>query len=399
MGRFVVRTAAAAALLLGPLAAGSAGAQEQESYPKVQITGRAQEQFYWFDNEAFAEDVGPQSNFFLRRVRLEARGELSERVAFFIQPSFEGGRTTSSTTTCDPVTVPAGGGTVRPECTTTSRGGIRLRDAWIDLRLTPAGTRTALFVRGGQEKRPFSRLELLSSNNLPTIERGAGDGLPFAASNDVFDDLGFMSQDVGASVRLEHALAGEPGGSGARLATLWVGVYNGQGESLDDVNDAKSFGARATASLAGRLDVGASVFSRDRILAADSAFRTTGWGVDAQWSRPGEPGLFALAEYLQGEDATVAKNTVRGGQVLAAWHLRTASPRGLLYAVEPALRVDLVDPNADADAPNDRVTTLTGGLNFYLARRAILRVAYERQSLQGADDAVQGVRSQLQVNF
>ena len=51
----------------------------------------------------------------------------------------------------------------------------------------------------GQEKRPFSRYELTSSNNLPSIERGAGRGLPGKASNDIFGDNGFLSHDVGAA--------------------------------------------------------------------------------------------------------------------------------------------------------------------------------------------------------
>ena len=42
---------------------------------------------------------------------------------------------------------------------------------------TPGAGKTLLFLRGGQEKRPFGRYELTSSNNLPSIERGAGAGI------------------------------------------------------------------------------------------------------------------------------------------------------------------------------------------------------------------------------
>ena len=48
--------------------------------------------------------------------------------------------------------------------------------------------------------------------------------------------------------------------------TLKVGAYNGQGESLNDVNNKKSFGARATAALTSKIDVGASWFSHDGIM-------------------------------------------------------------------------------------------------------------------------------------
>ena len=80
--------------------------EAQATYPDIEITGRLQEQFYYFGNDAYAADVGPQSNIFTRRARIEARGHVSEKVSLFIQPSFENGR-----------------------------GGLRLRDAYIDVRL------------------------------------------------------------------------------------------------------------------------------------------------------------------------------------------------------------------------------------------------------------------------
>jgi hypothetical protein len=105
-----------------------------------------------------------------------------------------------------------------------------------------------------------------------------------------------------------------------------------------------------------------------------------------------------LAEYLQGDDASVAKNTMRGIQVIAAYNVRMKSPTSWLYAVEPVVRFDSADPNTDADA--DRVTTITAGMGVYMSSRAWFRVAYERQSFQ-ADGApsISGVRSMLAVNF
>src|SRR5215207_3906979 len=219
-------------------------AAAQASYPNVKLTGRLQEQFYYFDNDPYEATVGPNGNFFTRRARIEARGEISENVSVFIQPSFEGGRNLSSlTTTCTSTAVPGGGGTPVITCRTTGRSGLRLRDAYIDVRFTKVANKSAVYLRAGQEKRPFSRYELTSSTNLPSIERGAGQGLLPRASNDVFGSAGFLSHDVGSSLRLEHKL------DDVRLVTVKVGVYNGQGESLNDVNDKTSFGARATAAV------------------------------------------------------------------------------------------------------------------------------------------------------
>ena len=346
----------------------AAPASAQDTYPDIEINGRLHQQFYWFGNDAYETEVGPESNVFTRRARIEASGRIAENVSFKIQPSFEGGR----------------------------ESGVRLRDAYIDVRLSREKARSTVVLRAGQDKRPFGRYELLSSTNLISIERGAGDGLPGAASGDLFDSAEFLSHDVGASLRLEHELDED------RTVGLTVGAYNGQGESLDDVNDRKSFGARATAAVTDRLDVGASWFAHDGIVddgvTVDSSFTNHAWGLDAQYGKPGDERLFALVEYLQGDDASAAKLRMRGLQLVAAWHFRGAAPDARLYAVEPFARLDLADP--DADGQDDRVTTFTAGVGLYLSAKAWLRVGYERQSFE-ADGAgsVSGIRSMLAVSF
>jgi hypothetical protein len=365
---------------------GSASAQT--TYPNVKLTGRLQEQFYVFDNEPYAATVGSESNFFTRRARIEARGQISENVTVYIQPSFEGGRNLSNVvTTCSGTPL---------VCRTTGRSGLRLRDAWIDVRFSPEASKGGLYLRAGQEKRPYSRYELTSSNNLVSIERGAGQGLLPRASNDLFNSNGFLAHDVGASIRYEYKL------DDLRLVTLKFGAYNGQGESLNDVNNTKSFGARATAGLWSKLDIGGSWFAHDGIVTVgttpDSAFTNYAWGVDAQWGKPGDEGLYVLGEYLDGNDATAAKNKIRGVQGLAAYNYRFKSPTSWLYAIEPAFRVDLADPNTALES--DRATLITAVLGIYMSSKAQLRVAYERQSFQNdIAPAISGLRSALTVNF
>ena len=376
---------------------GTATADAQTTYPNVKLSGRLQEQFYYFSNEDYTAAVGPQSNVFTRRARIEARGQISENVSVYIQPSFEGGRNLSSVaTTCTSTPVAPGGGTPVLTCRTTGRSGLRLRDAYIDVRFSPEASRSGLYLRAGQEKRPVSRYELTSSNNLPSIERGGGQGLLPRASNDLFTSAGFLSHDVGASVRLEHKL------DEVRLVTLKLGMYNGQGESLNDVNDKKSFGARGTVGITPKLEVGGSWFAHDAVVTVggvpDSSFTNYAFDIDAQWGKPGDEGLFALAEYLHGNDASASKFTIQGFQSVAAYNIRMQSPTSWLYAVEPAFRIDLADPNTDAD--DDRVTTITGVLGVYMSSRAQFRVGYERQSFQGdVSPSISGVRSALTVNF
>ena len=376
---------------------GVATATAQTSYPNIKLSGRLQEQFYHFSNEVYGAVLGPKSNIFTRRARIEARGQISENVSVYIQPSFEGGRNLSSvTTTCTSTAIGPGGGTPTLTCRTTGRSGLRLRDAYIDVRFSPEAGRSALYLRAGQEKRPFSRYELISSTNLPSIERGGGAGIFPRASNDLFGGAGFLSHDVGASVRLEHKL------DDARLITLKIGAYNGQGESLNDVNNKKSIGARGTVAITPKLEIGGSWFAHDGIVTVagvpDSGFTNYAFDIDAQWGKPGDEGLFALAEYLHGNDATASKQTMQGIQALAAYNFRMKSSSSWLYAVEPAFRVDIADPNTDGD--NDRVNTITGVLGIYMSSRAQLRLAYERQSFQNdALPSIGGVRSALTVNF
>lgn len=386
------RTVALPLFYAGLLGLQASALEGQSTYPNVRISGRVQQQFYAFDNTGHAASVGPTSNFFIRRARIEASGQIAERVAFYIQPSFEAGRSLSARAACEPVTIPAGGGTFTPNCQISGRSGVRLRDAWVELSARPDSARTNFFLRAGQEKRPFSRYELTSSRNLPTIERGAGQGLPGRASNNLFEDAGYLSTDVGAHARIEHTLGG------SRKAILTFGVYNGQGESLNDVNAGKSFGARATVAVTNKLDVGGAWYRHDGIVAGDSSFTNSAFEVDAQWGRIGDPGLFVLSEFSSGEDATAARRSMRGFQVVAAWHARMPGKAPWLYAIEPTARFDIGDPDSDVDG--DQVRTFTAALGFYLSSRSQLRIAYEGQTFQNpAIERVSGLRSGLAVNF
>jgi hypothetical protein len=386
------RTRASGSVLAVAILVGLAGrVQAQTTYPNVRVTGRLQEQFYYFGNGDYAATTGPKSNFFTRRARIEARGNINEYVTLYIQPSFEGGRSTSGS--CNPVVVPGPlPDTVSVTCNFT--GGIRLRDAWIDVRLNNIASKTAFIVRVGQEKRPFSRYELTSSTNLPSIERGGGRGILPLASNDIFGGQGFLSHDVGASARVEHKLD-----DAGRLVTVTAGVYNGRGESVNDNNNAKSFGFRASGDIYRKLSVGGAFFSHDQIVGSDSALRNNAWEVDASWGKVGDEGLWALAEYLSGQrPVTGDKPKMTGFQALAAYNIRMKSPTSWLYAIEPSVRFDFADPDTDVD--DNASTLISAVLGFYVSSRAQFRVGYENQSFQASGaKSISGVRTALTVNF
>lgn len=338
----------------------SAAQEPNTTFPQVTINGRLHTQAYYFDNEDYSDIVGTSANFIIRRARLTANVRLSDRVSLRIMPSFENAR---------------------------GRGDLRLRDAYVNLRLNDPESPSAVTLRFGQEKRPFSRLELTTSNLLPALERGAGPGLIASQSNDLFIGAGYLSDDLGASLIV----------SSGRF-DLRAGVYNGTGDANKDVNDAKSFGARATFDVTPNLNVGGSVFSHDGIVGTDSSFRNTAFEVDAQWGAPGQPGLYVLGEALQGEAFSATDRTMRGLIGWAAYHIRRGGERPVVYAIEPAVRVDVADPDTDAD--DDGSTLIAGALGLYFTPRAQLRIAVEHQTFQeDALPSITGVRSVIVVNF
>jgi hypothetical protein len=364
----------------------------QTTYPSAKIKGRLQAQYYNFNHTSFTGDSGT-SNFFIRRARIQADVAINEYINMVLQPSFEGGRAPSSSS-CTARLNPDS--TVTTRCTN-GNGGLRLRDAFMDVSFMKESAKTRFTLRMGQEKRPFGRYELTSSNNLPSIERGAGKGLPGKASNNMFDDNGFLSHDVGASLILTSKL------NDHQHLFLQAGAYNGQGESLDDRNKRKSFGFRGTVDVLSKLNVGGSFFSHDNAFiaaAADSSYSNTAWGVDAAWSKPGEAGLYAVVDYMQGKDRSVAANKIRGLSVVGAYNVRLKSPTSWLYAVEPSFRFDLADPNTAGASNQDRITTVTGAVGFYMSSKAQFRVGYDYQKSQATGTkAVSGIRTALTVNF
>lgn len=396
--------AAGAALFALSLLGLASTVSAQTTFPAVKVTGSLQSQAYWFNHSTFAAagDSG-LSDIFIRRARIEVEGEINEYVKLKIQPSFEGGREMSQQPTITCTAVPAGGGT--PTCTSSGgRSGFRLRDAYVEVNFARPSARTQLSIRMGQEKRPFNRYSLSSSRNLPSIERGAGQGLPGAASFDLLNNNGLIEHDVGVSAAVRRTIGDN------RFVTLKAAVTNGEGESVArDRNARKSFGFRGTADVYRKLNVGASFFSHDNanlVAGADSSYSNTAWGIDAQWGKPGDPGLYVESDFFSGKDRSKAANKMRGFQLVGAYHIRMTSPTSWLYAIEPAFRVDVADPNTRLSGSQvttqaqARVTTITAAMGFYLSSKAQFRVAYERQTSELRNAVtLGGIRTALTVNF
>ena len=84
--------------------------------------------------------------------------------------------------------------------------------------------------------------------------------------------------------------------------------------------------------------------------------------------------------------------------MVGAYQVRMKSPTSWLYAIEPAVRYDVADSDADVDDTGS--TLVNAGVNLYLSSKAQIRLMYESQNFnaEGAE-SISGVRTALTVNF
>jgi hypothetical protein len=361
--------------------------------PNIQVQGRVQVQYRYSSGDSTANysKTGVNNLFEVRRLRIQTNVRFGDNISLVIQPSFE-------------------------------MGSLRMRDAYLRVGLTPN-----LAVVAGQEKSPFQRYELNSSNNLLSIERGlrvlklsGKEGL-----NDVLVQNGYASHDLGAGVEVES--------KDHRFFVKGV-VQGGSRESTADVNNAKSFFARATGTALmnqdnqPQLQLGASFGSRDRAICsgacagtyfADSSKRTNAFGLDAEWGGF-RPGLHLIADFATGDNVPIplristGRNTAnlrnsadsnvvtfRGVHLIGAYRiLTTGSDTRLIKIVEPAVRIDYTDPNTSAS--NDQGILITPVLNLYFANSVELRAGidlYFYKDATGASQSARELKFSWQANF
>lgn len=374
--------------------------------PTVRLTGRVQAQFSTVAGDSTAQ-FNPHgavtSAFEVRRLRIQADVGIGENVTMVLMPSFE-------------------------------MASLRVRDAWLRVRLAHGGG-AALGITMGQEKKPFSRYELTSSNTLVAIERGArfrGVSGEVVAQNNLLEENGYIAHDLGASL--------DAGLLGGRVV-LKAGLYNGSGESAADVNNAKSYAVRTTATVLADQDarpvlrLGAGLISRDRGVCTaaggacpgffpDSSHRTSAFELDAEWG-DFRPGLHVVADIATGDNVRASALRVNGSQgrnfgnlrpsvgdtafvtfrslhVVASWRWQPEDQTGnrLIKIMEPALRLDLTDPNTDG--ADDAGMLITPVLSVHFSQTTVVRAGldyYRYTDATGERRSVRAVRVSWQSNF
>jgi hypothetical protein len=362
--------------------------------PNVRVAGRVQVQYRASggDPTATFNTAAVNNGFEVRRLRIQTDVRFGDNITLVIQPSFE-------------------------------MGALRMRDAFLRVGLSPR-----FGVTLGQEKSPFQRYELNSSNNLLSIERGVRIlGLTGKeALNDLLSNNGYASHDLGAFVDFAAP---------DNKLTVKVGVQNGSRESSTDVNEAKSIFGRATAIVLANTDaqptlqIGASVASRDRAIClvctgaityyGDSTKRTTAFSVDVELGGF-RPGLHVIADFATGDNVKTAnrvasgRNTANvrtsadtaiatfvGVHVVAAYRVATTgADTRLVKTIEPALRIDYTDPNTDVD--DDQGILVTPVLNVYFGNTVVLRAGldlYHYTDTAGDGHTAREFKVSWQANF
>src|SRR6202165_2065653 len=198
--------------LAGTVAAAATAAAAQA--PTIQVQGRIQVQYRASSGDS-SGNYNPtlmSNGFEVRRLRIQTNVRFGDNMNLVIQPRFE-------------------------------MGALRMRDAFLRVGLSPR-----FGVAVGQEKSPFQRYELTSSNTLPSIDRGVRilrlsgkEGL-----NDLLANNGYGSHQLTAYASHDLGAFVDYVGPDNKV-TVKVGVQNGSRESSPDVNNAKSFFGRATA--------------------------------------------------------------------------------------------------------------------------------------------------------
>lgn len=265
------------------------------------------------------------------------------------------------------------------------RGDARLTDGYVSLRFD-----SRLVLRAGQFKVPFDELELLSSRELPVVER---DPLPRGAAglspNGLLDDLGYNARDIGAewSGRFERVRA-------------MAGIFNGQGDNEEEPDDGKQVAFRLDAEVAEGWHL-AGAWTGLRLSeppVAEEASWYHAFELAVRGGEYAEPGPQVLGQIFFGDDYDRDlfgddDASFVAWQAIAGWHFASFGTP-FLIGWEPVVRVGQTriekgsvvigdDAVVDLTDAEPSTTVLTGGVNLYWKERIRTQVQVDWASFDG----------------
>jgi hypothetical protein len=209
-----------------------------------------------------------------------------------------------------------------------------IKDAYVEATWAPW-----LRLTVGQMKKPFSRVELLSSGKLPLVRRGLVD-------DRIVRKFGYGGRDQGA------ILGGEAG-----IFGWWLGVSNGT-KTLPEVDDGKDAALRLVAKPARALEVGVSASMLHRTPETEPAESWYAAGVDAR-VRAGP--IDASVEVIWAEEPSEARRQQLGALAYAV--VKAGRVQGV--AVRPVAKLELLDDNVRH--PDNHALAASLGVNLHFA--------------------------------
>jgi hypothetical protein len=247
---------------------------------------------------------------------------------------------------------------------------LALYDAYVDVKLIEY-----LGIRIGQFQTPIGMEKLTSSSVVLFPER------TFASGFAIDRDLGVM-------------LA-----SRIKFIGLQVGLFNGQGRNVPDINEAKDLAARLTLKPVDWLHVGGAYqMGTNTLVEVDSTgmyftdWDFNRWGAEltlTPWN------LWLAAEFMGGADDETSLMTY---YLETGWMFELSNT--CFYGIQPAMRYEHND--LDAGEEGFAETRITGGLNFHFLpdNKAKLAVCYHRGWIDGEyDDTSDQFIAQVQLKF
>ena len=275
----------------------------------------------------------PESEFVIRRARVDASIKVNDFLSGFVQPEYGGDHAF-------------------------------LRVAYARLDFGPA-----LYAMIGQYKRPFDLFTLTSSLDILAIER-TGDirGVDTCAGVGGLCSYGRFMEQLALSPPDIGVILG--GGDRGKRITYAVSVMNGTGSNVPDENSAKSFSGRLVLSPAPDVHLAANVAAHDYVSAATGTTEyASAFGGDLEIGNF-HRGLHLQAGFVAGDNWL---NPVAGAptRFVTAQAIVTYKfplpPSPYAEAIEPLVRVSVGNPSTAT--PQDGGVLLTPGLVWYVTGR------------------------------
>jgi phosphate-selective porin len=304
----------------------------------LQFSGLVQVRYQGFEQSSV------NNAFDLHRVRLDVRGDVTDKWSYDIYTEFSG-------------------------------PGVKLVDAWTSYKFGDF-----LKFQGGQFKIPFSLESLIADSQLEFIDRSQVVEALVSRSKDVIGNSN--GRDIGIQVGGSFIKPGD-----FYLFDYSLGVFNGAGYDVTtDNNNHKDIGGRLSVHPIKNLSISANFYNGIGFYGTPAKNQTRNrGGVDARYVL----GPLSLqAEYDKGTDGTIKRDGYYGQ---AAFFV---VPKKLQLAA----KYDNYDPNKLITT--DRTQIYTGGVNYFFSEWTKITVDYLARHEEAATQIKNNILEvQLQLVF